>query len=465
MKCDDVQSQLSAWIDGEREIGPDAPAEIEAHLANCPSCRAAADERRRQHAELRDAFAPRRAAAAVVARNVSQALSTDSRLPQVAPVSRRLGRWLSLILAAACGFLLATIVFRPWEHVQQAAVSPVEPSPPALAQLMVATGEVEVWNPGAGNWSRVPATTFDCAPGAAVRTPAGNLCEFQTRNGCLIRLNDQTELTFRAADVVALRKGEIWCSVPQGAALEVLAEEPKSAEKPRDEADSTPSDTLPKFTCPSGSNLLTSCDAGAVSVTSAVGDVGVETKSGRQQLKAGQAARIVDGNLAGSVNPGDPLLEARWMQPLLIRKGHDDRELARRVNDLLAQVGRAKLSYLYEREIRSLGEYCVLPLIRYVESAGSRSEPGRRSEAMRIVADLAPAWAVRDLIDLLGDDDAEMRYQAAAALKRLTAQTQGREPDGWRSDPAECGEALKLWHAWWEQNAGRFPARESAAKM
>jgi hypothetical protein len=198
-------------------------------------------------------------------------------------------------------------------------------------------------------------------------------------------------------------------------------------------------------------------------VTSATGDVAVQTQSERQQLKAGEVACVVDGKLSGSAASGDPLLEARWMQPLLVRKGHDNGELARRVNDLLSRVGRAKLSLLYEQEIRSLGEYCVLPLVRYVQSDDSRSDPRRRIEAMRIVADLAPAWAVRDLIDLLADENADVRYYAGSALKRLTTETLGREPDAWRADPAECAPTHALWRAWWERNARRFPARDFAA--
>jgi hypothetical protein len=469
MNCNDVQNQLNAWIDGEADLSPEARAEFEAHLKACAPCGAAADELERQHTCLRAAFAPPRAAAASLAQRVAAQISQKPHLGQPSPPPRTRGSWTSLLLAAACGFLLATVLFQPWQRRLQVAVPDRTPAPKPLpvAQLVLSTGEVEVRAARAADWSKITATPFGCNPGAAVRTPAGGLCEFQTSEGCVIRLNNESEITFRSADVVSLKKGELWCSVPQDAALEVVADEAQHSNAPPaigESADASDPTVLPTFMCPSGSSLLTSCENGVVSATPAAGGVAVETASGRRELKAGQAVRIVAGKSVERMDSDDPLLEARWMQPLLVRKGHDDSELARRVNDLLARVGRAKVSYLYEQEIRGLGEYCVLPLLRYVQSDQSRSDPGQRIQAMRIVADLAPAWAVRDLIDLLGDPEADVRFHAAAALKRLTAQTQGREPDAWRADPAECAETRARWLTWWEQNAARYPARGAGAK-
>jgi len=123
----------------------------------------------------------------------------------------------------------------------------------------------------------------------------------------------------------------------------------------------------------------------------------------------------------------------------------------------LARVGETKQPELYETEIRSLGEYSVLPLLRYVESPRSDSNPRRREAAMRIISDLAPAWAIGDLIGLLKHSDADVRSLAAAALIRLTQQTQGVTTDKWRGAPADWQPAAAAWQSWWNKNSDRFP--------
>jgi hypothetical protein len=140
------------------------------------------------------------------------------------------------------------------------------------------------------------------------------------------------------------------------------------------------------------------------------------------------------------------------MQPLLTRKGHADPELEQRVDKLLAQIGRSKAAWLYESEIRRLGEYGVLPLLRYVESPDSALEPSRRLTAMQIASDLSPAWAIGDMVQLLADDDPEVRVLAAKALQRLTGLTQGFPPEKWRERSAEIDQAQAEWRGWWEAN-------------
>jgi hypothetical protein len=78
--------------------------------------------------------------------------------------------------------------------------------------------------------------------------------------------------------------------------------------------------------------------------------------------------------------------------------------------------------------------------------------------AARILADLAQPWSIPDLIALLGDNDKEIRYHAAKALKRLTQQTFGRQPEDWRKlPPFACEEARRNRQAWWQENQQRYP--------
>src|SRR5207302_11051128 len=111
---------------------------------------------------------------------------------------------------------------------------------------------------------------------------------------------------------------------------------------------------------------------------------------------------------------------------ILILKGRNNKELARRIDGLLAQIGATKTSFLSEEEIRALGDHCVLPLTRFLESDRYRGDAGKRHVAANILADLAQPWSIPDLIILLRDNDGEVRYHAARGLARLTQQSFGR---------------------------------------
>ena len=125
---------------------------------------------------------------------------------------------------------------------------------------------------------------------------------------------------------------------------------------------------------------------------------------------------------------------------------------------LPARVGESKMSLCYEQEIRGLGEYAALPLLRYVQFPLSKPNAAQRRAAMRILADIAPTWAIGDLIAILPDEDGEIRVDAARALERLTGLTMGRPSDDWRKPWDECEKSHRRWESWWEGNRSRFPA-------
>lgn len=442
MNCHRAGEMLSGWIDGQ--LPAEEAVALEAHLSICAECRSLADGLRVQDAELRRAFLPRRQAASQVASQVLETLDRESRTAAQPALLARFG-WLPLILAVAAGFLLAVILFQPWRGLP-IAQQPQETAPPPaapVAHLVVATGDVEMRVPPATDWQAFPALkTFTCPSGSEVRTGDDVRCELQTADGCVIRMNHDTEVALASPTAVAIRRGQIWCSSPDNVSLKIVAKEPDARAKP-------PATPAWSFACPSSSGMLCAEQRGSgVQVMTSSGETELQTPQGSQRLKAGERATIVQGQIVKSSDTVDPILEAGWMHSLLVRKGRDDGELAKRIDAMLSQVGRSKVAWLYEQEIRGLGEYAVLPLLRFVQSPESRDEPHRRQTAMRLISDLAPTWTVPELIALLADDDAEMRFGAATALQRLTGLDQGRPPKLWREDPGQCAEALALWQQW-----------------
>jgi ferric-dicitrate binding protein FerR (iron transport regulator) len=469
MNCDEAGRLLGAWID--RQMQPAERAALEEHLQECAECRAAAESARDLHAELVRAFESPRRAAARAADHVVAALPRPATAARPAEMARR-PNWASLGLAVALGFFLALLVFPPWKFRQTfpdfqqpprdgTAGGALALSAAPVARLVAATGPegVEYSDQFAGTWHPVTElSSFQCPSQGSVRTNENVRCELVTSDGCVVRMNGGTEIAFQSAGCVELKRGEIWCRSTPQAPLEVLPSLPAAVTQ------SAPAEPASKYSCTASNAacLLCAAESGEkVRVTAAAGHVSVKGGNENLQLAPSETASITRDRIDRDRLP-DRLLAVSWMQPLLIRKGHADLELAERVEDLLAQTGDAGLSESYEAEIRSLGEYGVLPLLRYLKSPDSAFDARRRRVAIRIVSDLAPSWAIGDLIGLLKHPDAEVRFLSAAALTRLTKQTQGVPSETWRGDPSEWEPAAVAWETWWSSNSRRFPTRFDA---
>ena len=287
---------------------------------------------------------------------------------------------------------------------------------------------------------------FVCASGSTIRTPAGTLCELTTTSGCRIRMNGDAELAFLADDRIELRAGQVWCSAPTSASMDVVAGQ--LAEDSSQTAITLDENASCVFSCPHESvgdsndriGLRIESDAGRVRVTS----------SGRSlDLEPGRSATIGRDDVRLSPETVSASRRMKWMRPLLIRKGHNNPELIAYVNSVLAGVGQAKVSYLSESEIRSLGEYGALPLLRFVESDDGGMFPHKRQRAAAILANISPVWMIPDLIPLLNDDDTAVVESTRQALTRLTG-VRGSRPLSPDADQAN-------WRAWWERNGGDCP--------
>jgi|HubBroStandDraft_6_1064221.scaffolds.fasta_scaffold419852_2 hypothetical protein len=72
---------------------------------------------------------------------------------------------------------------------------------------------------------------------------------------------------------------------------------------------------------------------------------------------------------------------------------------------------------------------------------------------------LSTLKAIGDLIGLLSHSDPDVRCFSAAALARLTQQSQGMSVKDWRAAPAKRQPAVLAWQNWWSQNKSRYPIR------
>jgi ferric-dicitrate binding protein FerR (iron transport regulator) len=438
MDCEQALDLLLAHMD--RELAPEQRPPLEAHLQACAACRADADAFRQQDADLRRAFAPRRRAASAVAdRVISQLRPSPARSRLPVP-------WLPILLSTAAGFLLALVIFRPWTKPPVEIVTVPGPGMETAAKTLpprvlvtVASRPVELLPPGSTRWEKV-AQGSHIELGSRVRTDPLMRCELQTPDGSEVRLDTATEVVVGKDRQLELIRGQILARAqPAPSPLRVAVPEATIA------ADRGEFDVI----CSPAKAVLTVLD----------GATQVRGKDQERTVHKGQAADIVQGKVNRIWAEENLTRATSWVTELLLLKGGDSPELIERVDDILAQIGEAKMN-LPQEEIRRLGDHCVLPLTRYLESPrshGLRAEHRRRLAA-DILADLAQPWSIPDLIRLLKDDDGEVRVCAARGLQRLTNLSFSVEPEAWRrGDGERLDNAYQQWQTWWQENKYRCP--------
>jgi hypothetical protein len=310
-----------------------------------------------------------------------------------------------------------------------------------IARLAVASGPVEVRAADQREF-------FLCPPSAPiernsiVRTGPTTQCEFSLlENAGTVDIDCQTEVALHEPEIVEVRRGRLWSTTPAG--RKGLAIQSGGG----------------TIVASGPAQLAVECQPGAARLI--VVDGAVKVQAGQQSMAVGpgEQVRIIQGRLQDDREQCDALLETAWVNRVLALRGSGHPELAERVNRLLANVGAAKLSLLYEDELRRLGDDGVPPLLAYL--ASTRDTPGaaQRATAARIVADVAQVRWIPDLIALLTDANADVRLHAARGLERLTGRDQGCAPGAWQSGPwSACAGAHQEWRDWWAANRDRYPA-------
>ena len=438
MTCEESQNLINAKLDNE--LTPQDRARLDTHLASCPTCVAMMETLAAQHDELRLAFSPHRRAAAQVAQ------AAIAQLPQKS--SRRIP-WLVMLTSAAAGFALAFALFHqtaPKTFIIQPTSLPAT-RPASIAQLALSTGAVQFKCPGQTDWSTM-ATGGSIPAGTQIRTGPDVRCEFHTVDGADLRLNTNTLVRLDSTSGYELLSGEVWSNT--GHALNYKA-------------------TAGDISCLAGGwhgrtgQFNLKAQSKLVTLIVSEGPVHLAVAGGDQtNLSSGETATVTDGHLGGKTQVHDLALATGWVNEILVMKGRDNPELSKRIDDLFAQIGQQKMGFMFEEEIRGLGDHCVIPLTKYIESDRSKNDPAQRATAARIISDVAPPWAIPHLITLLQNTDGEVRYYAALGLRRLTGHNNGRSPEQWRTDDLfTCQQAATQWQTWWTENHTHYPGAPS----
>ncbi len=449
MHCEEYLLYLNARHDGE--LAAEQCAELEAHLAECSHCRAAAEGFDSIDAELRQAFAPRRAAAlALTDRVLAEVRAMSDAAPTPAPGPRRprlfgelsFADWGRTLLASAAGFLLAVALFRssPAPQASPGHVLTAATSAQPAGRMVLASGPVQM---RAIN----QAPFFGCVdgspikPASVVRTGDNARCELSLAGGNMVRLDRNTEITLHKPDRVEVNSGRLWAASKAATPIEIVS---YGCSIKADSPSEVAVERQPK------SMRLVVVD-GAVNLST-----GKESK----QLAGGQQVDVAEDKVLVASSQSDPLLETAWINGMLANRSAGQQEFRQRVQGLLAQIGTAKLSLLYEDELRRLGDGGAPPLVAYLESTQDAPQEAKRIVAARIVADVSQPRRIGDLVALLEDQSPEVRYHAARGLQRLTGRDQGLTAEAWKGDAAaEREAAYQKWQEWWTANRDKYAVR------
>lgn len=334
-------------------------------------------------------------------------LETPAALPVVRGRSAAWGGPL-VLLAVIAALVLAVITLNSETNAQA-----------GIATLVRATGPVELRTTEQSTWRTIPAPRdVRLAAGTHLRTLDQSLCEVVTASQGTVRVNQRTEIKVIRPDEVELVSGQFWCRASSRAAIRVCV--PSSESMPVAPLPTmTPS--LSVFTCPSASETDWKVEDASARCIS-VADQPTELCSSANQ------SWTIDPGFSLACSPGeepdlsrqfDRLQTTSWQLPLLNQRAPDDPELQGMLQSLLATIGMSKMGGFYDSEIRALGPSGTIPLIAYVRSPISQTDPARRQRAMQIIADLAPGSVLSDLERLKQDTDPQVSQLASAAIARL----------------------------------------------
>ncbi|MFT3879963.1 MAG: FecR domain-containing protein [Gemmatales bacterium] len=443
MNCDSIQPLLSAWMD--RELSRDQVVQVEQHLAGCVACKALLEDMQRLDQQLR---AKLPSPPDEVQQLIDSTLIAVRR--DVVPYQQRPWRAIALAIAsAAAGFLLAVVLLP--ELFKKPVASKVVPSSTQATlelpiQLALAIGVVEIEEQGL--WKPL-ATGTKLQAGQRLRTPERSRCELRCADGSEIRLNSNSEIIVHSQRLFHLKQGQVWSTV-------VAATTPFQVK-----TDQTTVTAL-------GTQFDLNYQLQRTTLSVLEGKTRFDLQGKSAEVNAGQQLLVNNSNGAFDIRDSGPdyaLFQAtNWVNEILVLKGRDNPELNRRINDVMASIGETKMSFLAEEEIRTLGDHCVVPLCRYLQTARSHQQGTRREMAARIIADLAQPRSIGDLIDLLSDTNPQVRSSMARGLARLTKQDMGLSSQQWQTaDEQKRQQVQKQWKEWWKTNQSRYPDSGSKA--
>jgi hypothetical protein len=311
-----------------------------------------------------------------------------------------------------------------------------------LAALAAATLQVEGTPAGKLGTAIGPVETrptadapYDpLAPGQAIpqgswiRTPARSKAIFECSDGTELRLDENTELQVSVRRI-ELAKGRFHIRVPEG---------PTFAIKTR----------FSPMELTSGVFEISFREGNPRTVTEIIcldGVISVGSRRYTQKLTPGYVCNLFDSQLNTPDPCEEPALASTWLHELLLARDPRHPEMRERFQTLVRLLGGTRFARA-EEVLRAAGEKAAPFLAEHLKAPPGPLDTDRRRRSAGILADLAPAAAAADLVEILKDADPEVRVRIAAGLERLAGANLGFDAAYWRGADTEKGR--QAWRDW-----------------
>jgi ferric-dicitrate binding protein FerR (iron transport regulator) len=378
-------------------------------------------------AALRDAYA--------FAPGAAEDAVARFRLPEPAP-SRRLP-WLLVPAAAAAGIGAGLLL------AGGAAPPAAPPSAPVAGMIALATGPI---SDGKGLPLAAGSVIHE---GDTVVAAAGTRASLLLADGSEVRLDRGARV--RVADVVGpVFEGEVW----GGREIAVLAGRAWARVAAGDLFSLVAGPATVRVT---GTELSVSRGPERTEVLLHSGSARVEAGGAARDLVAGQEVEFSGGALSEARRTPSEAIATGWMVELYAYAGRHERDLADHMDRMLSEMGRRKVAHLEERAIvEELGPVCRVPVARFLvsEAAAADGETGARRKAARVLAAIADPSVAAELARALRDPDAEVRVQAARAIRRVSDGAACPEPGAFRDS---CDEGAAAAADAWARSCAPAP--------
>ncbi len=317
------------------------------------------------------------------------------------------------------------------------AASAEDHAPRALAKLAVATGPVEAKGPSDADYKPLAAGA-SIEPGTWVRLPAKSKCIFDCTDNTEVRINELSEVLFEDARKVAIKQGQIFARIAQGAPFNI-----KTEFSPISTAGGIVDVTFRER--PPGDPLIRKVSKTVTTVITFEGSTTVGSRRYAQKVTAGWWCTLVDSQLNTPDGIDKPEFMNPWIHEVLLARSPQNPELQARLQNLVGMLGQSRGPQA-EPLLRELPEAASPALAKLLKSPPSPIDVERRKVAAKILADVAPKGSASDLAAVLADADADVRVQAARGLERLAGKNLGHDEAYWRGANVEAGR--KAWEAW-----------------
>lgn len=409
-------------LDGE--LSPSETEGIQDHLATCAACQREWDEMRELDRKLAHAVqlpisVPAKCEA-ILASSIREGKVRVERTHLGFSSRERLARRWSLgilALTAACLTAIFLIPRSEWSEDDRQATDQSKVAVPVIVgRLVRATGPVEQILPDRTEWQTVSSDEMlGIYPGARLRTGDGALCELETPDKSVVRLDVAAEVVVDRSNQIQLVRGRIWCRASAESNIELRL---NSAEP------GTSDSQLAIFTCPSSSEVQCSTGNNQFSCCSNPNNQAtLELAVGSLKCAVAPGESVsIDASQAVQRDTSQEITNKIWQLPLLAIDAQSDSELMQVLRPLLAAIGRTKAMHINEERLRQLGPLGAIPLLTYatIESAPEQIELRRR--AVWLAADLADQSSVSLLNILARDSDTQIAQKAAEKLYSLVRQ-------------------------------------------